>query len=76
MNAVEEKYNDNPYHNCIHAADVVQSTHILLNAQSLEVSFVFVFSLFPLSSDDYIINVAPVIVATGLKKWPTGGGGV
>nr|CAH8865010.1 unnamed protein product [Trichobilharzia regenti]CAH8865012.1 unnamed protein product [Trichobilharzia regenti] len=39
MNAVEEKYNDNPYHNCIHAADVVQSTHILLNAQSLESVF-------------------------------------
>ncbi|CAH8619398.1 unnamed protein product [Heterobilharzia americana] len=39
MNAVEEKYNDNPYHNRIHAADVVQSTHILLNAQSLESVF-------------------------------------
>ncbi|CAH8541228.1 unnamed protein product [Schistosoma turkestanicum] len=39
MTAVEEKYNDNPYHNRIHAADVVQSTHVLLNAQSLESVF-------------------------------------
>ncbi|CAH8631668.1 unnamed protein product [Schistosoma haematobium] len=39
MTAVEEKYNDNPYHNRVHAADVVQSTHVLLNAQSLESVF-------------------------------------
>lgn len=45
MTAVEEKYNDNPYHNRVHAADVVQSTHVLLNAQSLEVNHNVILSL-------------------------------
>uniref|UniRef100_A0A183AC62 PDEase domain-containing protein n=1 Tax=Echinostoma caproni TaxID=27848 RepID=A0A183AC62_9TREM len=35
MNLVEEHYRAVPYHNRVHAADVVQSTHILLNAQAL-----------------------------------------
>uniref|UniRef100_A0A1I8H4S6 Phosphodiesterase n=1 Tax=Macrostomum lignano TaxID=282301 RepID=A0A1I8H4S6_9PLAT len=33
---IEEHYKkDNPYHNAVHAADVTQSTHVLLNAASL-----------------------------------------
>ena len=36
---LEDHYHrDNPYHNAEHAADVTQSTHVLLNAQALEVS--------------------------------------
>lgn len=36
---LEDHYHaDVPYHNCIHAADVTQSTHFLLSAQALEVS--------------------------------------
>lgn len=36
---VEDHYHrENPYHNSQHAADVTQSTHVLLNAQALEVS--------------------------------------
>ncbi|GFR61551.1 cAMP-specific 3',5'-cyclic phosphodiesterase [Elysia marginata] len=35
---VEDHYHrDNPYHNAIHAADVTQSTHVLLSATALEV---------------------------------------
>ncbi|TGZ67729.1 hypothetical protein CRM22_004620, partial [Opisthorchis felineus] len=34
-NLIEEKYNDVPYHNRVHAADVLQSTHVLLNASAL-----------------------------------------
>uniref|UniRef100_A0A1I8I4F0 Phosphodiesterase n=3 Tax=Macrostomum lignano TaxID=282301 RepID=A0A1I8I4F0_9PLAT len=34
---VEQHYKqDNPYHNAVHAADVTQSTHVLLNAQALD----------------------------------------
>lgn len=34
---LEDHYHrDNPYHNAEHAADVTQSTHVLLNAQALE----------------------------------------
>ncbi|PAA87228.1 hypothetical protein BOX15_Mlig000524g4 [Macrostomum lignano] len=33
---VEQHYKpDNPYHNAVHAADVTQSTHVLLNAPSI-----------------------------------------
>ena len=39
MMHVEDHYHrDTPYHNAIHAADVVQSTHVLLSATALEVS--------------------------------------
>ncbi|KAL3310427.1 hypothetical protein Ciccas_011009, partial [Cichlidogyrus casuarinus] len=40
MMLVEEHYNSRvPYHNSIHAADVVQSTHVLLDAPALETVF-------------------------------------
>ncbi|KAF8571865.1 hypothetical protein P879_00181 [Paragonimus westermani] len=39
MNLVEENYRNVPYHNRVHAADVVQSTHVLLNAQALTTVF-------------------------------------
>ena len=36
---IENHYHEDvPYHNAIHAADVTQSTHVLLNATALEVS--------------------------------------
>lgn len=38
MMALEENYHsDTAYHNNIHAADVVQSTHVLLSTPALEV---------------------------------------
>ena len=37
---LEDHYGkDVPYHNHFHAADVTQSTHVLLNSPALEVSF-------------------------------------
>ncbi|CAL8082697.1 unnamed protein product [Calicophoron daubneyi] len=39
VNALESKYNVNPYHNRLHATDVLQSTHVLLNAQALSPLF-------------------------------------
>ncbi|KAA0187325.1 Phosphodiesterase [Fasciolopsis buskii] len=39
MNMVEEHYRAVPYHNRAHAADVVQSTHILLKAPALSSVF-------------------------------------
>ncbi|CAG5135685.1 unnamed protein product [Candidula unifasciata] len=39
---VEDHYHrDTPYHNSIHAADVTQSTHVLLSATALEVKCVY-----------------------------------
>lgn len=38
MHLEDHYHSDVPYHNCIHAADVTQSTHFLLSAQALEVS--------------------------------------
>ena len=39
LTTLERKYHDNPYHNNIHAADVMQTTHILLNSASLKQAF-------------------------------------
>ncbi|XP_076439876.1 3',5'-cyclic-AMP phosphodiesterase 4C-like isoform X2 [Babylonia areolata] len=36
MHLEDHYHRDIPYHNCIHAADVVQSTHVLLSATALE----------------------------------------
>lgn len=39
MMTLEDHYlKDVPYHNSLHAADVTQSTHVLLNSPALEVS--------------------------------------
>lgn len=34
---LEDHYRANPYHNSVHAADVAQSTHVLLSSPALEV---------------------------------------
>jgi cAMP-specific phosphodiesterase 4 len=39
LNTLEEHYQLVPYHNKIHAADVTQSIHVLLNTNALEVIF-------------------------------------
>lgn len=40
---LEENYlKDVPYHNSRHAADVAQSTHVLLNSPALEVRVIFI----------------------------------
>ena len=39
---LEDNYlKDVPYHNSLHAADVTQSTHVLLNSPALEVNIDF-----------------------------------
>lgn len=38
MNLEDHYGKEVPYHNNIHAADVTQSTHVLLNSPALEVS--------------------------------------
>ena len=43
---LEENYlTDVPYHNSRHAADVAQSTHVLLNSPALEVIFLTVVGI-------------------------------
>ena len=38
--SLEDNYlKEVPYHNSLHAADVTQSTHVLLNSPALEVQF-------------------------------------
>lgn len=37
MTVLEENYQNVPYHNRVHAADVTQSIHVLLNCRALEV---------------------------------------
>lgn len=45
LRSVEEHYNvHTPYHNKVHAADVVQSVHVLLQAPALEVSSLIFYS--------------------------------
>lgn len=40
MVTLEDHYvKDNPFHNSLHAADVAQSTHVLLNTPALESVF-------------------------------------
>ena len=40
LTTLEDHYGKGvPYHNHFHAADVTQSTHVLLNSPALEVSF-------------------------------------
>jgi cAMP-specific phosphodiesterase 4 len=39
LKTLEDHYQNVPYHNKIHAADVIQSIHVLLNSKALEVSF-------------------------------------
>lgn len=40
MMTLEDHYlKDVPYHNSLHAADVTQSTHVLLNSPALEVHY-------------------------------------
>ncbi len=43
MMTLEEHYLNVPYHNSLHAADVVQSVHVLLLSPALDVSL-FIFS--------------------------------
>ena len=42
MNLEENYLADVPYHNSQHAADVAQSTHVLLNSPALEVGKNFI----------------------------------
>lgn len=47
MMTLEDHYvKDNPFHNSLHAADVTQSTHTLLNTPALEVSIKIIYILF------------------------------
>ncbi|KAG2496426.1 hypothetical protein HYH03_005650 [Edaphochlamys debaryana] len=39
LRAVEARYNDNPYHNATHAADVLRSLHVLLHGAQLTVHY-------------------------------------
>lgn len=43
MMTLENHYRQVPYHNSMHAADVVQSVHVLLNSPALDVSLSFLF---------------------------------
>jgi hypothetical protein len=40
LRTVEEGYLDNPYHNCIHASDVLQTMHVLLRRGGLVPGYV------------------------------------
>ena len=42
---LEDHYQNVPYHNSMHASDVVQSVHVLLNSPALDVSLLFVLLL-------------------------------
>lgn len=43
MLTLEDHYQSVPYHNACHAADVVQSVHVLLNCPALDVSSIKIF---------------------------------
>ncbi len=46
LTTLEEHYQLVPYHNKIHAADVTQSIHVLLNTNALEVTTLLNFTSF------------------------------
>ena len=53
MNLEENYLSDVPYHNSQHAADVAQSTHVLLNSPALEVTKRLSFFLILLESFNF-----------------------
>lgn len=56
MTTLEDHYvKENPFHNSLHAADVTQSTHILLSTPALEVN-IYIYSFIVLSNFT-ILNV-------------------
>lgn len=68
MMTLEDHYvKDVPYHNSLHAADVTQSTHVLLNSPALEVSLAthpltfVVFELILINKKIYIIWAIPYL---------------
>ncbi|KAF7262379.1 Phosphodiesterase [Paragonimus skrjabini miyazakii] len=69
MNVLEENYHNVPYHNRVHAADVVQSTHVLLNAQALTVSRCTFMRYIPVHTETYmLINTHEDIIIVFLWK--------
>lgn len=53
---LEDHYRrDVPYHNNAHAADVVQSTHVLLSVAALEVSIVCFLKIFLYNASTLVI---------------------
>ena len=58
---MEDNYlRDVPYHNSLHAADVTQSTHVLLNSPALEVNFLsncFATKMTPMTAIPYRTRV-------------------
>jgi len=64
MMTLEDHYHsDVAYHNNIHAADVVQSTHVLLSTPALEVSSSSSVILQITVSSDCSVNLTPTILS-------------
>ena len=61
---VEDHYlRDIPYHNHLHAADVTQSTHILLNSPNLDVIDYFI-----IHTIDILMSILSIILLCRAKK--------
>ena len=60
--SLQKKYRDNPYHNRIHAADVLLATHYLLSAKPLEVHVLYTYLL-------YLVVAAYMYYGEALVPW-------
>ncbi|PNH11652.1 Calcium/calmodulin-dependent 3',5'-cyclic nucleotide phosphodiesterase 1B [Tetrabaena socialis] len=64
LRRIESGYQDNPYHNATHAADVLQTLHVIIHAAQLQVHYLDPLGLLAA----YFAAVIELVLATDMKQ--------